>query len=1017
VHVTERTPLTAYQSDVWAAHALRPDLPQFNNCGYQRFTGPLDVDLLRTCLYRAVARHDALRLRFDEDAGRPYQWAVAEDRPDIALVDLSGEPDPRAACLAWIERAHQRPFAVRRNRLYELGLLRESDEVTYGYLVAHHLVTDGWGGQLFLRDVLRDYEYAQRTGEPREATAPSYLAAAELGYAGREADVAYYREALAGHEPALFARTVDGGGHRTVSVELERALLDRIRALGGTTFTYLAAALGTYLSRVHRSDRVVLGVPFLNRRTAARRRTVGHFANELPMVVPAGGELTMRQLAAEIHQTTRTLRHHERLSRGDLLRALPAGTRALYDVTLSYLHWSEPATVAGVRQETFVRAHAHERDALAVTVTEIGDDGPARVDLQYAPDVFDADFPAGALARHLETLLRNAVDAPDVPLCRLSMLGAEERAHLTDGLNDTAVAYLEATLTELVADRVAEAPDRPAVVGANSLTYGQLVAAADRVAGRLRAAGAGRDDRVAVLVPRGTALVVAILGVLRAGAAYVPIDPGHPAERIRYLLRDSGARVVLVAGELPAGCRVDGVTVQHVDSGDAGETAGPGPAAGDLAYVIYTSGSTGEPKGVAVEHRSVVNRLRWMQRRYPLGADDVLLLKTPVSFDVSVWELFWWAISGARLAVAPPGAERDPAQLLGTVARHRVSVVHFVPSMLGPFLDLLESSPAACAHAGSLRLVVCSGEELPAHRVEQFNRVFAGPDAPRLANLYGPTEATVDVAAYDCPTEPPVRRVPIGRPIDNVRLYVLGRHDEPQPAGAPGELCVGGVAVARGYLGRPELTAERFGTDPFAPGGRLYRTGDLARRLADGTLEYLGRVDDQVKVRGNRVEPGEVRAVLATAPGVRDAAVVARTSARRGTHLVGYCLADADLDPTALRAHLSASLPEYMMPAFFVRLDRLPVTGNGKLDRTALPDPEAARPAGRDGEQPRDEVEATLAAIWTDVLGTPPAGVHEDYFAAGGDSILALRICAEAGCAVRWPTWWRTRPWRNWPPR
>jgi amino acid adenylation domain-containing protein len=437
--------------------------------------------------------------------------------------------------------------------------------------------------------------------------------------------------------------------------------------------------------------------------------------------------------------------------------------------------------------------------------------------------------------------------------------------------------------------------------------------------------------------------------------------------------------------------------------GDGARLDGGAAEPSDLAYVIYTSGSTGRPKGVAVRHRSVVNRLAWMQRRYPLAADDVVLQKTPISFDVSVWELFWWAVQGAGVALLPPGAERDPRAVALAVREHAVTVMHFVPSMLGSFLELARDDRGLRADVSGLRRVFCSGEALPASRVNQFNRLLTrgGARGPALVNLYGPTEATIDVTYFDCPPEGAVDRVPIGRPIDNTRLYVFGRDGDLRPAGVPGELHIGGVGVAAGYLDRPELTRERFVPDPDSARGRLYRTGDVVRWLADGNLEYLGRLDDQVKIRGNRVELGEVANALLAAPGVRDAVVVDRTTAERGVHLVAYYVADADaatdadaVSGAALREHLARTLPDFMLPSHFVALDRIPLTPNGKADRRALPAPAAAA-AGSDS-RPATPAERVLAEIWAEVLGGGPVAPHDDYYALGGDSLLMLRIRALA---------------------
>ena len=407
----------------------------------------------------------------------------------------------------------------------------------------------------------------------------------------------------------------------------------------------------------------------------------------------------------------------------------------------------------------------------------------------------------------------------------------------------------------------------------------------------------------------------------------------------------------------------------------------------DLAYVIYTSGSTGRPKGVEVEHRSVVNRLQWMQRRYALGPDDVILQKTPVTFDVSVWELMWWAMAGASVALLEPGGERDPRKIVAAVERHRVTVMHFVPSMLGPFLDQLEAQPDSMHRLTSLHTVFCSGEALSPALVERFNRVFGAIGVPRLVNLYGPTEATVDVSYFDCPSAGPVEVVPIGKPIDNTLLLVLDERGNPCPVGVPGELNIAGVGLARGYRGRPDLTAVAFAEDQRVPGGRRYRTGDLARWRADGNLEFLGRIDDEVKVRGNRVSLGEVQAAMESCPGVRSAVVIAEPSETHGIHLIGYFVGESvSLDQ--LGDHLAQRMPAYMIPTSFVELNALPLTASGKLDRRALPRPGAP---DRSAVAPRTPAEAALVDVFASVLGVESVGVYDDFFTIGGDSILAPR--------------------------
>jgi amino acid adenylation domain-containing protein len=546
---------------------------------------------------------------------------------------------------------------------------------------------------------------------------------------------------------------------------------------------------------------------------------------------------------------------------------------------------------------------------------------------------------------------------------------------------------------DMTVDRLAAgAPgERTAVVSAGAtVSYAEFDAAANHLAQVLHNRNVERDECVAVIVPRSPELIVAIHGILRAGAAYVPIDPEYPTIRIRTIIEESGARVIVAGTEFAE--IADELGVDRIGPSMAGAdpvelVASPE----DLAYVIYTSGSTGRPKGVMVEHRSVVNRLCWMQRRYPLGADDVILHKTPVTFDVSVWELMWWAMAGASVALLEPGGQRDPRKIVAAIQRHRVTVTHFVPSMLGPFLDQLEAHPDSMHQLTSLRLVFCSGEALTPALVERFNRVFGAIGVPRLVNLYGPTEATVDVSYFDCPSAGPVDAVPIGKPIDNTTLLVLDERGNRCPVGVAGELNIGGVGLARGYRGRDDLTAAAFVADERVSGGRRYRTGDVARWRADGNLEFLGRIDDEVKVRGNRVSLGEVQAAMESCPGVRSSVVIAESTDTHGTYLIGYFVGEF-VSVEKLRAHFVERLPAYMIPTSFVELTALPLTTSGKVDRRSLTRPGADRSA----VAPRTRAEAALAEVFASVLKVESVGIHDDFFTVGGDSILALAVHTEA---------------------
>ncbi|MDP8875825.1 amino acid adenylation domain-containing protein, partial [Serratia marcescens] len=564
---------------------------------------------------------------------------------------------------------------------------------------------------------------------------------------------------------------------------------------------------------------------------------------------------------------------------------------------------------------------------------------------------------------------------------------------LLHGWNRTERDYpLDQTLAALFEQQVRRTPDATALVsGAESLSYAQLNARANRLAHALIARGVGPDSRVAVCAERGLNMVTALFGILKAGGAYVPLDPAYPGERLQYILQDADPVLLLAdaAGRAALGEPATPQLALEAALPDTLSAENPErrAQASHLAYVIYTSGSTGKPKGAMNEHRGVVNRLVWMQEAYGLTAADTVLQKTPFGFDVSVWEFFWPLMVGARLVMAKPEGHKDPDYLSRAIEQYGVTTLHFVPSMLQSFL----ADGQAASRCGQVVRVMCSGEALPAALVAEFYRRL--PQA-ELHNLYGPTEAAVDVTAWHCSREADRVSVPIGRPIANTRIYLLDDHGQPVPLGAVGELYIGGVQVARGYLNRPELTAERFLSDPFAPGGRMYRTGDVARYLANGDIEYLGRNDQQVKIRGFRIECGEIEAVLATHPAVREAVVDAR-AVGDDKRLVAWVVPAADVAEEtlagALRQHVSAALPDYMVPSAWVVVAALPLSPNGKLDRRALPEPQGAQSQAA-YEAPQGEHETLLAGIWRELLNVEQVGRHDNFFELGGHSLLAVRL-------------------------
>ncbi|MQY15424.1 D-alanine--poly(phosphoribitol) ligase subunit 1 [Streptomyces sp. RB5] len=1001
-------PLSFAQERLWFMEQFAPGTSAYNIPVVRRLRGPLDLDALRAALDASVARHETLRSRYPAtDDGRPL---LVIDEPGPAALTLTDAGDEAAAGRI-VDASSAVPFDLENGPLLRSELIRLADDDHVLLLVVHHSVGDGWSSEVLLGEILRSYA-ARVAGEPD----PLPELAVQYGdfaiwqrdlLSGERlaAEVAHWGAELAGVEPLelSFSRprpprqTFEGAGY---AFEIDRELLDRLTALGrkhdATVYMVLMAAFQLLLARYSGRTDFAVGSPVAGRPEEELEPLVGMFVNVVALPARLAGDPSFAELIRRTRETCLNAYAHQELPFAQLV---------------SELNWTRDVSRPPVFQAVLaVQNYAVQRDAavdLPVKVEPFGVQASGtRFDFElflqewpdglygsfnYNTDLFAEDDIAG-VSDHLGRLLASVADAPDVPLSALESLTPEERVFETERFNGTAVDRPATTLTALVAEQVARTPDAVAVAmeGAPALTYRELDAHADRIAARLAAEGVGPGSLVAVAAERSPELVAGLLGVLRTGAAYTPLEPDYPAERLAFLLDDSDASVLLTQRKLPTpdGCAARVLLLDDPTEWPRARTRPAGPTPDDTAYVIYTSGSTGNPKGVPNTHRGITNRIQWMQDAYRIGPDDAVLQKTPTGFDVSVWEFFWPLTTGARIVLAKPGGQKDSGYLRDLIASAGVTVAHFVPAMLTVFLG--EEGVERCT---TLRRVVSSGEALPPDAARELTRRL--PNL-RLANLYGPTEAAVDVSSWEC--EGPLDTVPIGLPIDNTRLYVLDSRLRPVPPGAPGELHIGGTAVALGYHRRPGLTAARFVPDPYGPpGARLYRTGDLARRRPDGTLEHLGRIDQQVKLRGLRIEPGETEAALRAQPGIADAAVVLREDRPGDKRLVGYLVAapDADeLDPSALRATLKRSLPDHQVPTAFTVVPELPLTPNGKLDRRALPAPQIHRAAGT--TKPSTPAEVVLAQIWAEVLDLPEVGTDENFFDLGGHSLLATQVVAKA---------------------
>ncbi|KVN27831.1 non-ribosomal peptide synthetase [Burkholderia stagnalis] len=978
----------------------------------------LDADRLAAAFDASIARHDILRTSVMPDEAAPLQRVHRQAAQPVEQLDWRTRGAAFDADFdAWLAADRARGFDWNQPPLMRLTLIRETDDAWRVVWTRHHVLLDGWSTARLLADVLRDYRDPDAVSPFASRPALRYRDfIAWLGERDRDAEERFWTARLARLDaPTLIAeRTADRAEadvvtwRASIGTDAMARVTHAARALKLTVNTLVQGAWALALQRMTHQPAVAFGATVAGRPDALPDvdAVLGLFINTVPVITAPAPQQRAADWLQALQRDNAAAAEHAHTPLADIQRWARGAGGALFDTLVVFENYPVEATDGGDDPRALALRDVRSIESTDFALTLVIESG-ADLTIDYGYDTARID------AAQVETWHRAFACALDAlartPDARLGALS------ISDDAARDALAQRQATARTWPADRqrplhvqfeaAAHAtPDAIALEyadahgGMHRMTYRELDACTSRVAAALRRHGVQPDTPVALCVERSFDMVAALVGVLKAGAAYLPVDPDYPAERIAYLLRDARPAVVLTQAHLraqveaalgdAAGTQL--LTVADLLAQDAAPDTTVAPVAiadTQLAYLIYTSGSTGKPKGAGNTHGALANRIAWMQDAYRLMRDDVVLHKTPFGFDVSVWEFVWPLSVGAKLAIAAPGDHRDPARLAAAIHAHRVTVLHFVPSMLAAFAAHLDDFGAA-AQCDSVRLIVASGEALAPELVAKVARLL--PRAT-LVNLYGPTEAAIDVSHWTCgPADAHAHAVPIGDPIANLQLHVLDAAWQPVPAGATGELYLAGAGLARGYLGRPGLSAERFVPDPFVPGARMYRTGDLARRRADGALDYLGRVDTQVKLRGQRIEPGEIEALLRAAPGVHDAVVIVRDE-----QLVGY-VAHGDsqtLDTAALLDALRAQLPAYMVPSQLIELDALPVTPNGKCDRHALPAP--VREAATEVMLATD-TERALAAIWQRVLHVDAIGRDGDFFLLGGHSLLATQAHAQA---------------------
>jgi amino acid adenylation domain-containing protein len=1006
-------PASTVQRQFWLLHELVPDSPAYNITHAFRISGPLDGPALTDSLRAVVRRHAALHTTFATRGEQLVQIVHPGGQIDIPTMDVPGpsgmQQEAAVRCLVQAEAV--RPFDLNHGPLMRSLLLRLADQNHVLITAMHHIITDLYAFTRLFHEVAALY-VARTSGTscPLDEPACSYPDYAVWEQQWRAQDdfssmLSYWERRLRRQDSLLALPTdrprpaVQSLRGDELPVELPGDLITTLsqwgRGAGAPLFVTLLSAYLVLLHRYTRQSSIIVGVPFTNRRRPPFQDVMGCCVNILPLCVDLSGEPGFRQVTRRVRQAMLEAHRCQEVTLESIVERLRLSRNLSYNpLYQAGFTFAPPADLPlpDLQVELLSIPTASSQLDLFMTLWESHSGVRGRI--EYSTDLFDRAT-IERVAGHYQRLLATIATDADQSVTVMPILSRAEREQILVQWNDTWTDYpQDRCIHQWFETQACRTPDAAAVVFEDrKLTYRELDERANRLAHLLQSDGVGPDVPVGIAVERSVEMIVGLYGILKAGGAYMPLDPSYPAERLAYMAQEAGVRIVLTQARLLDKLPEFAGRVVCLDrdwddqmAGQSVETPVCNATMENLAYIIYTSGSTGRPKGVMNTHRGILNRLLWMQDQYGLTASDRVLQKTPFSFDVSVWEFFWPLMFGARLVVARPEGHKDCEYLVRRILDEQITVVHFVPSMLQLFLETRDVEKCDC-----LRHVICSGETLS---VDLQNRFFDRLGA-RLHNLYGPTEAAVDVTFWECRRDRTLKTVPIGRPVANTQIYILDSRMQPVSIGVPGELHIGGVQVARGYVNRPDLTAERFIPDPFSddPAAHLYKTGDLARYLPDGNIEYMGRLDHQIKMRGLRIELAEIESVLIQHPAVREAVVVAREDTPGSQRLVAYVVPHlaSPLDAKGLRDHLAQSLPDYMVPAAFVTLDALPLTSSGKVDRRSLPAPKEQTRSEGTYLAPRTSLEEAIAQIWRDLLCVEQVGVHDNFFDLGGHSLLLVQ--------------------------